>query len=54
MYLVFLYLFYIHYDYQKNPNEKDQGIIKMYPNENNYNIKEIEDIDNEINFEENE
>ena len=39
---------------QKNLNEKEQGVIKMYPNENNYNIKEIEDIDNEINFEENE
>ena len=39
---------------QKNLNEREQGVIKMYPNENDYNIKEIEDIDNEINFEENE
>ena len=39
---------------QKNTNEKEKETIKIYPNENDYNIKEIEKIDKEINFEENE
>ena len=38
----------------RNPEDKDKYIIKMNQNENLINLKEIENIDNKINFDENE
>ena len=45
---------YFNNDTQRNQIDKEKDIIKINPNENNYDIKEIEKIDSKINFEENE
>jgi len=45
---------YFNNDTQRNQLDKEKDIIKKNPNEDNYDIKEIENIDNKINFEENE